>query len=220
MFREMSILRKLGKEYHKPVWCFIQVGDPLVRQTSIETPFPTEAQTIWNINVQLAYGVKGISYYTIFQPASYTIYNGEKYDFTRDAFFGPPGNINQWYYYVQKENKQISAADHILMNSANMGVIPVGPVAKRLVQSNEKLSAFRELTGCSADEAIIGCFDYFGKTVLYVVNNSSVNKQKITLNFDNNYGYEVIQRGISVNTTGKSIMLTMEAGEGTLVRIK
>ena len=103
------------------------------------------------------------------------------------------------------------------MNSRNMGVIPVGEKPSNMVLEPEKLATFRELVSVEADNALVGCFDYFGKSAFYVVNNDTTVKQSIKLNFDDNYGYEVIQRAVSKQTGGKQLSLTLETGEGVLV---
>ena len=53
------------------------------------------------------------------------------------------------------------------------------------------------------------------------MNNSLTNHRgQVTLNFDNNYEYEVIQRGITNGIIAESFTLTLEAGEGALVVVK
>ena len=53
------------------------------------------------------------------------------------------------------------------------------------------------------------------------MNNTLTNhKGKISLNFDKNYEYEVIQRGVTNGVIAESFTLTLEAGEGALVVVK
>lgn len=185
-----------------------------------EAEYPTEAETLWNINMGLAYGVKGVQYYTFCQVYDSGFAADDGYNTQLNGLIGAAGNKNQWYYYVQKANRQIAAVDHVLMNASNQGVIAVGRNANANILGDEKLTGqtWRELTGVEAEtDAVVGCFDYRGKTALYVVNHSAEAKQKITLNFDAAYGFEVIQRAKSVKTGGDSLTLTVEAGEGVLV---
>ena len=115
------------------------------------------------------------------------------------------------------------AIDHILMNSASVGVLTVGEDLEKNVTGSEKINgnSFRELKSFTAsnDNAMIGCFDYKGKTALYVVNCETTKKQTVTLDFADKYGYEVIQRGESVKVAGKTMKLTLESGEGVLVSL-
>ena len=137
---------------------------------------------------------------------------------------GIAGNINQWYYYIQKANKQIQAAAPVLMHSANVGIVATGETAQK-IPSRDKLGLpWRELqsvsgvnasTGKAVPEGVmVGCFDYKGGTALYVVNCSSTEKQKITLKFDEKYGMDVVQRATSVGVAAKELTLTVERGEG------
>ena len=223
-YEDLAIKRKYAQLHGIPFWCCIQVGDPgyfAGTEYVVEHLYPNESEFIWNVNASLAFGSKGLTYFTAFQPDGMCLLPGGERDFNRTGFFGMAGNINRWYYYAQKVNKQIAAIDHILMNSCNMGVIPSGK-AEQEISGEVKISSFRELKSVTstAGETLIGCFDFLGKTVLFVVNNSTTQKQDITLNFDNSYGYEIIQRAVSVDAAGASIKLTAEAGEGILVRLK
>jgi hypothetical protein len=146
---------------------------------------------------------------------------GRNYDFM--GMLGANGQKNRWYYYAEKQNVQVKAIDHILMNSAHLGVIGLGDDLQENITGEEliKSNSFRELKGVKAskDNVLIGCFDYNGKTALYVVNCETENKQTVTLKFDQKYGYEVIQRGTSVKVTGKQMKLTLERGEGVMISL-
>ena len=138
--------------------------------------------------------------------------------------------MNQWYFYAQKANKQIRAAQDVLMNAQSVGIIASGKDATKLTAQrspsddyrfgyfSEILTngSFRELKSVEGD-ALVGCFDYKGGTALYVTNFSTTNKQNVKLNFDDRYAYDIIQRGEAVSVAGSTISLTLEAGEGVLV---
>ena len=222
IYREISTLRKLAQEYEIPFWGFVQAGGQWSDGGSefySEEYFPSEGEMTWNVNMLLAYGCKSIQYFTLIQPAYYVFVPDDDRDFNRIGLLGAAGNKNRWYYYAQKINKQVAAIDHVLMNSQNMGVIPVGNKPSTMVLAEEKLSSFRELISVKAENAIVGCFDYLGKTALYVVNNSATEKQAVEMEFDKAYAYEVIQRAISHETGGKKLSLTLECGEGVLVAL-
>lgn len=223
MYREISTIRKLAEEYEIPFWGFVQAGGQWAdggNEFYSEPYFPNEGEMTWNVNMLLAYGCKSIQYFTLIQPSYYVYVPDDDRDFNRIGLLGAAGNKNRWYYYAQKINKQIAAIDHVLMNARNMGVIPVGSKPSAMVLEAEKLASFRELISVEGENAIIGCFDYQGKTALYAVNNSSTDKQTVKLAFDKNYGYEVIQRAVSKETGGKQLSLTLEGGEGALVVLR
>jgi hypothetical protein len=80
---------------------------------------------------------------------------------------------------------------------------------------------FRELVEVSENaSSFVGCFDYQGKTMLYVVNNSWDQTAEITLGFDNTYAYEITQRAETEEVVGKKFTLKLLPGEGAMVRLK
>ncbi len=223
-YSDLSIARKVSEQFGVPFWCYIQCGDiwdATVGASTVEI-FPNEGEFIWNVNTCLAFGSKSITYHTFLQPY-YMATTESGYDFDTMGLVGADGSINRWYYYAQKTSKQIKAIDHILMNSASVGVLTVGEDLNKNVTGSEKINgnSFRELKSFTAsnDNAMIGCFDYKGKTALYVVNCETTKKQTVTLDFADKYGYEVIQRGESIKVAGKKMKLTLESGEGVLVSL-
>ena len=222
-FSNLSLARRMANQYEIPFWVFVQAGgqwnDDGVGLESVEI-YPSEGEMLWNINSSLAYGAKAIQYFTIIQPEKFSFVSDDERDFERNGLIGAAGNINRWYYYAQKANRQIAAVDHVLMNSANMGVIGVGEVADRCITGEERIDTFRELVSVEGKEVLVGCFDFFGKTALYVGNNATTDKQEIKLSFKDKCGYEVIQRAQTAEIAGKNITLKMEAGEGVLVVLK
>lgn len=222
-FTEMNDVKTVADENGVPFWVFIQAGgyfnDGDDRDGKGGEPYPNEACILWNVNMCLAYGAKCIQYFTFIQPYEYGFIEGDDYDNYKNMMLGAMGNTNQAYYYVQKANKQIAAIDHVLMNASNVGLIAKGEDAEKNILTGT-LDSFRELKGVSDSDVVIGCFDYLGKTALYVVSNSVEKKQSVTLNFDNNYAYDVIQRATNAEVLGENITLTLEKGEGVLVVLK
>ena len=225
-FVNLSTIRKITQEKKIPFWSFIQSGgqfnDSLVNRPESEPYRPNESQMLWDINMNLAYGAKGIQYFPLLQPEHFSYAPNETYDYLRNGLIGAMGNKNQWYFYAQKANKQIRAIDSVLMNAKNMGIIVSGEEAKQLVGAHEEVFSngkFRELQKVSG-EALVGCFDYQGGTALYVVNFSKTEKGKVSMSFSDHYGYDVVQRGQSVGVCGKELTLTLEAGEGALVVLR
>lgn len=226
-FSNLALIRNLAEEYELPFWGYVLVGELHTDRTEYPI-FPTKEAVFWNINTLLAYGAKGLQYFSLIQSpidnelsdAAYDKDEGKNY--TRFGIVGGMGNVNQWYYYAVEIKDQIQAIDEILMDSQNMGVFAVGDRASYLGTGKEVITSckWRELQSVDADNAIVGCFDHEGSSVYYVVNNDFENKQKITLNFDNKYGYDVIQRGKTASVVGESLTLTVETGEGVLVKLR
>lgn len=223
-FRNLSVIRKKAEDYKMPFWVYVQAGghwNDRAEEIPIIEHFPNESEFIWNVSTQLAYGAKGVQYFPLFQPQQFGMAEDGEWDFGRNGLIGTFGNLNQWYFFAQKANRHIESVDHVLMNATNEGVIAAGDAADDVGDLPECITSgkYYELQNVSGD-ALVGCFNYFGRTALYVVNYSMTDKQKIKLTFNGNYGYEVTQRTETVEVAGNEIPLTLEAGEGALIVLK
>lgn len=229
----VAIIRQLAQEYNIPWWGYVGAGSQWNdAQAFIETNgyYPSEAQLYWNVNTMLAFGAKGIHYFALSQPYWFAYGTGDgKYDFERNCLIGAYGNKNRWYYYAQSVNEHIQAIDEVLMNSASKGIIISvnEDLEKRdmsaLTEGNHiDKSAFiegtswRELADISGD-VLVGCFNYVGKTALYVVNYSYDYAQKVDLSFVQDCDVKIIQNAETRYVSGNSLTLDMAAGEGILL---
>lgn len=230
MFTQLSQIRSIANNYKVPMWRMLQAGgqwNDAAQEIESVNPYPDEGELLFDVNIALCYGCKAIQYFPLVEPVHFAYAPGGTYDFDRNGIISAAGNKTRWYYYVQKANTQIKAIDHVLMNSANIGMIVHGKKANLLADTQADNRAelirdgkFRQLTSVSGDDCFVGCFDYNGGTALYVVNYSRKDKANVTLNFDKTYGYEVIQRAVSAEVAAKNLPLTLEAGEGALVVLK
>ena len=229
MYNQLSIYRHYANEYKVPFWRMLQAGgqwNDLGEWIETVDPYPSEAELLYDVNLALAYGAKAIQYFPLIQPLHFAYEEGGTYDFeNRCALIGADGNLTRWYYYAKRANEQIQAIDHVLMKSANEGIIVHGDAAtKAIVTDGDPGDAliesgkYRELTSVRGDDCIVGCFNYKGGTALYVVNYSRKEKADVQLMFDKeNYQYEVIQRAESVKVIGNNVSLRLDSGEGALI---
>ena len=219
-FYNMSFCREKAEEYKIPFWPFVQAGTHWESSGKDVTEYyPDEGQVLWNVNTCLAYGAKGIAWFPLLQPRSFSRAASKAYDFERNGLIGAAGNKNRWWYYAQVANRQIAAIDEVLMNSVSKGVIVTSEKAKEdNVESSciMKGTSWRELTNVTGD-AMVGCFNYKGKSAFYVVNYDMEYAQHINLEFGDNYRFTVIQDAETSKCQGNMLKLTMKPGEGALV---
>lgn len=221
-FYSLSYGREKAAKYNVPFWTFIQAGSHWEAGTKKEDTneyYPNEGQFMWNVNTSLAYGAKGLSYFPLLQPQYFAPAASKPYDFERNGLIGASGNKNRWWYYAQNMNAQIRAVDEVLMNSVNKGVIVTSDQAKKDNGDSSciiKGKSWRELTNVTGD-AMIGCFNYQGKSAFYVVNYDMEYAQKITLEFYDDCDFTVTQNTETSKFDGNGIELTMAPGEGVLV---
>lgn len=221
-FYSLSYGRAMAEEYGIPFWTFIQAGSQWEagsRREDSDGYYPNEGEFLWNVNTSLAYGAKGISYFPLIQPVSFTYAASQPYDYERNGLIGASGNKNRWWHYAKKANKQIAAIDEILMNAVHQGVIVTSAQAK--ADNADSLcvieeTAWRELAGITGD-VMVGCFYYQGKSAFYVVNYDMQYAQNITLEFSDKYAFTVIQEAEIEKHKANVLDLSIEAGEGVLV---
>lgn len=220
----LALYREYGEKYNIPWWSFIQAGSQWNDNRNYfesDSYFPDEGQFDWLVNMNLAFGAKGLVYFPLFQPYFFA-YGSEPgvYDFERNGLIGTWGNKTRWYYYAQDINKHIGVIDEVLMNSVSKGILATGE--KSLADAHDTRDAliegksWRELKDVSGD-AIIGCFNYQGKTALYVVNYSYKNAQKIELDFVKECNVKVIQAAETEYVKSSGLTLDMAAGDGVLL---
>ena len=226
----MAEIRSQAQSNNKPFWAYVQAGANWNNDKEYFNTLnyaPTEGQFHWNINTALAFGAQGIQYFPLIQPDhfAYAGANAEakEWDFERNGLIGAFGNKTKWYAYAQEANLHIGAMDHILMNAYNERIIAIGSATNDIsgVDGVVTSTAYKKLQSASGDEALIGCFDYKGKTALYVVNYDYNNAGTVRLQFTGEYNVTMIKNAEESTTKAQEITLTnMEPGEGVLLVIE
>lgn len=218
----IDLFRNKAQADGKPFWTYLATGGQWLANTVDATKkpyFPNEPQFNWYMNCHLAFGCQGFIYYMCFPELKSTTAVGTDWDHYEMGMFGEFGNKNQWYYYVENSSKHIEVIDEVLMNAVNKGVIGTSEKVMQELQFVEcKLDSenFRELQSADGD-ALIGCFNYNGKTALYVTNFDMEYAQEIKLNLNGNYKMRVVQNAETSYVQGRTLTLDMAAGEGVLV---
>ena len=221
-FYNIDTIRHYAEKYNIPFWCYIQAGSQWADGgTEFDSAdyYPTEGQMNWNVNTALAYGAKGIEYFPLIQPHFFSYAISKDFDFQRNGILGAWGNKTQWWSYAQTINKQIAAIDSVLMNSVNKGVIVTGKAATKDTDGLEYIlegDSWRELESVEGN-TMIGCFNYRGKTALYVVNYEYEYAQEVTLNLQGSYDMSIIQSAEESKVNTDTLTLDLKAGEGALI---
>ena len=218
----MDKIRSYAEEYNIPFWRYLNGGGQMNDAgTGFDSAplYPNEGQTMWEVNISLAYGAKGLSWFTLIQPLHFSYAKSQPYDSQRNGLLGVWGNKTQYWFYAQKANKQIAAVDHVLMNSVNKGVLVYGENAKADTAGNAAViegTSWRELQNVDGS-SVVGCFNYQGKSAYYVMNYEFQYKQKITLDLYDSCNLTVIQQAETSHVNAKTLTLDLEPGEGVLV---
>ena len=216
-FTALGTMNQVAIEEGKPWIGCVQVGGGSWAYLSPEQRVTTEGELKWDVNTMLAFGAKGLIYYLTVSPPFWADKEGAEEQVNWHSIINVYGEKTEFYDYVQEINTHISAMDHVLMNCDYQGVIITGDTpcvhyGSDLIKPN----SFRDLNNVTGN-ALVGCFDYNGKTALYVVNNSITEEGTITLSFDHKYNFEVIQDATSRNENGNFLSIDLGIGESALV---
>ncbi len=171
-FYNHAVIRRFALRFGVPSWAFIQsmgfdgqrLGLGLRRR-------PDEAEIFWQINVALAYGVKGIQYFTYWTPEDNAVRFG-------DALITRQGARTDLYDYATRANDFLRKVGGELVGLNSSGVYhanePNPPRGAESFRGNVYVK------GTSGDPAILGFFTDPGgpdSTVRYMlVTNRSPNR--------------------------------------------
>ncbi len=234
-FKNLAIVREIANEHQIPFWTHVQTGDSFDTNAGYSNCHnPSEGEFKWQINVELAFGAKGIQYFPLIQPNGFEITMDGAADYTRNGLIGKNGTETEWYAYAKQMNQQIKAMDHILMNSVSEGIMATGTYATAnmnaanessqillnqfdLGNGNPIISGLNSVN--TSYGAIAGCFDYQGKAAVYVVNYYVNGSNTITLDWDKSCTYKVLDRTGEVvySNPATSHQFTLGAGEAALL---
>lgn len=215
-FENLSIVREKTNAAKIPFWTFIQATswNSYVRISN-------QAEIDWQVNTSLAYGAKGIQYFCYWTPYDDAGTSPGFYPSRSDAEIGSmvshDGQKQDMYYKVQKTNTHLNAVGSYMIDAGFAGIMQNGESPDE-IPARDKIASFRQLTSVSGDNAIVGCFDYKGKTLLYVMNNSLTKTgADIVLNLNKTNNITKIQNGITSELTGQNISLVLGAGQGAML---
>ncbi len=243
-FRSLSKLRAESVENNIPFWWYVQAGGDFkdVSVSGYEYKagcVATEEETYWNVNTALAFGAKGIEWFTLIQPWYFHNDTLDSAGTDVNGLIDADGDKTKFYTYAAAINDHIKNVDEVLMKTESIGVITTGGYAASQIKKGAEAntatdSAFvspiisasdtSRLESVSASDttygAIVGCFNYRDTEAYYVMNYNVAagTSQTVTLRFDGDYNYRLMQQGKDVvSKLGNLCELTIPAGEAVLV---
>lgn len=205
----LEMIRSASVRYDTPFWLFVQT---LAFNGTHRDP--TEAEIRWQVNTSLAFGAKGIQYFTYWTPED----GREKFG---DAIIARDGSRTKHYAEVQAVNRELAELGPALMQLKSEGVLFSG---KHQAAAEDSIAGFAPLEAVEGGAAVIGCFtDAEGLPALFVVNGSYEEAATVTLRLgEHPYRQAELGSGRSrtmVELDGVSrLQLKLALGEGRLVR--
>ncbi len=207
-FYNLELIRSETLKQHTPFWVFIQT---LSFNRSHRDP--TEDELRWQVFTSLAYGAKGIQYFTYWTPRPS---GGETFG---EGMIDLEGNKTKHYSEVQRLNKDVQAIGSQMLDWTSEGVIHYGFSPPLVAEPTESLDAINEITG---DSAIVGGFSNDkGASAILVVNASYEKAAATTITVNSSFKkYTMWRSNESATNQLKNDIIELELGAGEGVWIQ
>jgi hypothetical protein len=148
-FYNHAVIRNFAQRFGVPSWGFVQSMDFV--GAGLEVRRPVEAEIFWQINVALAYGVKGIQYFTYWTPADTTV----KFGTALIKRTGErTGERTALYDSAARANEFLRKVGEILLPLTSFSVTHFGE--RRLPRGAKLFRANNFVKAASGDAAIFG----------------------------------------------------------------
>lgn len=200
-FKQHQLMLDYSKKYNVPILNFIQTCS-----FSKHVRIPTKNEILWHVNTSLAYGVKGVQYFTYFYPIETTheVFNG--------CMIDELGNETKIYYYVKEINEKIKDILISLSDKELLGIITSKEMFYDIpLDSTYNDQLFDEIVG---DDLLIGVFEDKNDLMLYVVNTNLKEEEK------NSFKLELNENYVFSKTDSKIKTFSLGCGDGILLHIE
>ncbi len=210
-FGNMEVIRQAGLRHDIPFWFILQV--------TAHGPYRVvnEAELRWQVYTALAYGAKGIMYFTYWLPAPDERWNWH------DAIVERDGSRNAHYDMVQRINGEVKALGPMLLRLKSIGAHHAEP----LPEGTKGLQGARFVAALEGGPAVIGeHVDDVGRKFVFLVNRDYAAAHSYTITFDRE---EIVCYEVSKETgqmamvetepspEGLTLTLTVAPGDGRLL---
>ena len=204
-FEQMCIAKKISEAYDLALWNFTQVTSwnrDAVRNM-------TYSEMAWLNNTSIACGVTGLQYFCYWTPS-------DGVETFENAMISRDGKRTKHYYFAQDLNAKIDKIAPYILDAKFVGTIPYGDTICAF-PTKYALRTFGKLDRFMCDGMLIGCFEWQGKNMYFVVNTSVMETRLTELTFKEEIKAKVI---IGLNEfvfSGQVLNKPLGAGEAMLV---
>jgi hypothetical protein len=149
-FYNHAVIRNFAQRFGVPSWGFVQSMDFV--GLGLEVRRPDEAEIFWQINVALAYGVKGIQYFTYWTPADTDVRFGT-------ALIARTGEKTTLYDSAARANEFLSKVGRLLLPLPLRSSSVTHFGERRLPRGAKPFKGYPSyVKAASGDAAILGLF--------------------------------------------------------------
>jgi len=204
-YQNLETIRAAAMKGNVPFWAFT------LSLPHYDYPKPTEGHLRFQLYSDLAYGAKGLQYFT-YGPA-----------IKNDGLIDAQGHTTHTYELAMKVNREIHHIGPVLLKLKSTEVLHTVPRPR----GTRAFKGYGGLIKCSGAPAVLGFFkDPKGHTWLMVVNRNPFKDVNLTLTFsDDVKSIEVADRSQKggtikqVELKGRELQLPLTAGDGCLLRV-
>jgi hypothetical protein len=151
-FYNWAVIRKFSRLFDIPSWVFIQsVGFDGSAVGIAKRRTPNENEIFWQINVSLAYGAKGIQYFTYWTPDNPHVPYDDALISKKEPFEPTPR-----YYHAVNANKYLSVIGKVLLPLTSESVVHAKE--KRLPRGAKAFKADNYVRAVDGSRVILGRF--------------------------------------------------------------
>lgn len=199
-FKQHQLMLEYSNKYIVPVYNFIQACS-FAKHVRI----PTKNEIMWHVNTSIAYGVKGIQYFTYFIPieSTHETFNGSMIDRN--------GNETKTYYDVKEVNNKITMYLNYLLDKKLKGIITSNNMSYQIPK--ESIIESKSIKNIIGDDLLIGVFDEGNIETLYIVNTNLIESKNKEFTIELNNGYNFSE------TIKSNKVFNLECGDALLLQI-
>lgn len=228
-YKNIDEMRTMSISTGVPFMAFVQAGSFFEneKQNVDQSKLTTVQEMFLEASAPLAMGAKGINYFYLMQTLNNSYKKDGSIDLYRSGLINVEGNPNHgennnpdydYYAAAKKINTFIANADEVLMNSDSKGIISTDTnVTENINNAGDKLTSYGNVSSVKGNNALVGCFDYYGKSAYMVVNTSIDSETTITLEIESNQKYSYTDMDCTTKSGNGTLTLNIPAGECVMV---
>lgn len=224
-FWNLEVAKEYADKAGIPFYPFVQAGaqwNDAQKRFESEPYYPTDTQFLWNVNVCLLWGAKGIQYFPLIQPYWFAYAPEGAMDYGRNGVIGANGEPTLWYLAVQRANQWMFKIEDVLMKSTRQNILAKGKYPESYTGYTEDGDDMIRGIEVSDEKngTLIGVFDYEGKKMYMVLNYNHDKSQDLALEFDKKRNFKVISEDGCRNCEAKREVFSLTAGAAVLLIVE
>jgi hypothetical protein len=200
-FENWALIRKYSLNAGIPSWGFIQSVDfSWTNSSFLPRRRPNEAELFWQVNVALAYGAKGLQYFTYWTP------NDSDSTTFGEALVTETGRLTPLYGYAKNVNNYLRVVGKVLLPLKTESVVHAQE--DPLPSGTTAFSPDGYVNSVSGSPVILGSFS-----------NPAVKTERYVLVVNRSFSSQSSQTKLTLNTSRVRAVFALDSGTGTFAEV-